>query len=59
LTSNTNFEETKSDLVAMYYPWILQMTEARKLIESSVNKFLIIIFYFIFNRKSQKIKLTI
>ena len=37
LASNTNFEETKSDLVSIYYPWILQMTEARKLIEAKVK----------------------
>jgi len=37
LASNTNFEETKADLVAIYYPWIFQMTEARKLIEAKVR----------------------
>ena len=37
LASNTNFEETKSDLVAIYYPWIIQMTEAKNLIEAKVK----------------------
>lgn len=33
LASNDDFEKTKADLVRIYYPWILRMTETRKLVE--------------------------
>lgn len=31
LASNENFEETKSDIVAIYYPWIKHMNDAVEL----------------------------
>jgi len=37
LASNTNFDETKEDVIAILYPWIFKMTEFAKLLEKKVT----------------------
>ena len=37
LASNTNFEETQSDMITIYYPWIFKVTEMAKLVENKVK----------------------
>jgi len=36
LAANPNLEETKEDIIAIFYPWIFRMTEFAKLIEKKV-----------------------
>lgn len=36
LVANTNLDETKEDMIEIFYPWIYRMTEFSKLIEKKV-----------------------